>query len=408
MMTTGTFAGHSASIPITSSVISANFVEPLPEEIEMQHCCAPYRVLLALSRGVGYLTHPTRTRKQGYAARFFLFAAASVCLATGALAQEFKIEETTSAAQLRPDQLKPKMIAFSDQRDHKDTGPLQRFSDWAKNNALKKQQLTLYPGYGESGTSGQEAGAQRGVDKLYVYVAEARFLIPKPAAALDLQKHISLAALEKLEPAIKHKPITAAEVVPLKDAKNAANRHPQRAWCEGRSKSICIQSRYQLEGKLPMGVMLANKLRESEKQIPDFIEFQSELALLSGSEIDQAAVAKLTGIETPIAAVLEQNIFYVNQVMPFGKFLAVFQPSPSDANKTVTTAFMMLGVDGGLFEKKKEYEQVPVLRNLVPAQLLAGNSSFNSGTSISAGLPVYARTRIQAIAGMLESGIGTQ
>jgi hypothetical protein len=56
-----------------------------------------------------------------------------------------------------------------------------------------------------------------------------------------------------------------------------------------------------------------------------------------------------------------------------------------------------------LFEKKKEYEHVPVLRNLVPAQVLAGNSSFNTGSSISSGLPNYARNRIKGIAEVLEN-----
>ena len=42
---------------------------------------------------------------------------------------------------------------------------------------------------------------------------------------------------------------------------------------------------------------------------------------------------------------------------------------------------------------------MPVLRNLVPAQVLAGKSSFNTGNSISAGLPVYARNQVKAIAG---------
>jgi hypothetical protein len=40
---------------------------------------------------------------------------------------------------------------------------------------------------------------------------------------------------------------------------------------------------------------------------------------------------------------------------------------------------------------------------MVPAaQVLAGKSSFNAGTSISAGLPVYARNQIKAIAELLE------
>ena len=50
------------------------------------------------------------------------------------------------------------------------------------------------------------------------------------------------------------------------------------------------------------------------------------------------------------------------------------------------------------------YAQVPVLRNLVPAQVLAGKSSFNSGRSLSAGLPVYARNQVKAIAAILERG----
>ena len=55
-------------------------------------------------------------------------------------------------------------------------------------------------------------------------------------------------------------------------------------------------------------------------------------------------------------------------------------------------------------EQKKKYENVPVLRNLVPSQVLLGNSSFNTGESISAGLPNYVRNRIKAIAGILDRG----
>ena len=103
-----------------------------------------------------------------------------------------------------------------------------------------------------------------------------------------------------------------------------------------------------------------------------------------------------------MAGVVEQNIFYVNQIMQFGKFLAVLQPDPADAKKSVATAFVALAVDSDLFEKKKELESVPILRNLVPAQVLAGNSSFNTGNSISAGLPVYVRNRMKALAGILD------
>ncbi len=87
--------------------------------------------------------------------------------------------------------------------------------------------------------------------------------------------------------------------------------------------------------------------------------------------------------------------------MKFGKFFAVFQNDPADAGKTVVTAFMALAVETSVLDKQKEFENVPVLRNLVPAQVLMGQSSFNSGESISAGLPKYARNEIRTVAGLL-------
>ena len=75
---------------------------------------------------------------------------------------------------------------------------------------------------------------------------------------------------------------------------------------------------------------------------------------------------------------------------------------PTDANQTIVTVFLALAVETNIFLKKKEFSKVPVLRNLVPAQVLAGKSSFNTGNSISAGLPVYARNQVKAMAAILD------
>ena len=91
-------------------------------------------------------------------------------------------------------------------------------------------------------------------------------------------------------------------------------------------------------------------------------------------------------------------------LMRFGKLIAVFQPNPADAKSTITTVVIALAVGSSTLEQKKKYENVPVLRNLVPSQVLLGNSSFNVGNSISAGLPSYVRNRIKAIAGILDRG----
>ena len=125
------------------------------------------------------------------------------------------------------------------------------------------------------------------------------------------------------------------------------------------------------------------------------------MSTLPAADIDQAGLKELTGLDMPVAGVLEQNIFYVNQIMKFGKLLAVFQAHPSEANKTVVTAYMVLAIPESVLDKKKDFEKVPVMRNLVPAQVLMGQSSFNSGDSISAGLPKYARNEIRTIANLL-------
>ena len=58
--------------------------------------------------------------------------------------------------------------------------------------------------------------------------------------------------------------------------------------------------------------------------------------------------------------------------MQFGKLLAVFQAHPSDPGKTVVSVFTALAIESNLLGKQKQFANVPVLRNLVPAQVLAG------------------------------------
>lgn len=328
--------------------------------------------------------------------------AAAVCPPAHSWAQEFQMQEIPSLPAAGA--LAPHTILFTDHRKDEIVDPITgliHFSDWERSRPQQKQLLSLFPSFEEPTVSGPEVAAKPRKRRLHVYVAEARFALAKPSASIDLSKMITLAVIERLDPSISHHLISAADVIPNKDPKSP-NHNPNRQWCEGGAALICIQSRYKLEGRLPAGIMLVNKIRENHKKIADFMEFQSELRLVPQEEIDQAALVNATGIDTPVSGVVEQNIFYVNQVMQFGKFLAVLQPDAADAKKSVVTAFIALAVDSDLFEKKKELESVPILRNLVPAQVLAGNSSFNTGNSISAGLPKYSRNRVKAIAALLE------
>jgi len=331
------------------------------------------------------------------------FAALSLvaAFAAPAAAQELRIEEVPSVTALDPARLKPDVIALSDHRTDELADPatgLIRFADWTRARPAQKEALALYPAYREPTINVVVNGlTKRHTEKLHVYMAEARFMLPKAPEALDLARYAKLDFLTSIDPAIKHRLIGPEEVVPLKDPEEAHNRHPDRRWCEP-GRSLCIESRYQLEGRLPVGIRLANKLEESAKPIADHITFQSELRVLKGADLDQAKLSALTGLASPVTAAIEQNLFHVNQMMQFGKFLAVLQADPANPGRTLVSTFVALAVETDVLEKKKEFERVPVLRNLVPAQVLMGNSSFNTGTSLSAGLPQYTRNRIKAVA----------
>lgn len=330
--------------------------------------------------------------------------AAAPSVSVTASARDFTLQDVPSLSAATPAVPKPGTILFTDHHDDEIADPktgLIKFSDWARARPVQKRLLSPFPGYEEPILRMTVNGVTRSYKrKLHLYVAEARFALDRPPSAIDLARFVDLGTLKRMDPAIEHRAISPDEVVPNKDPKLSAH-NPNRRWCESPTPVVCIQSRYRFEGKLPSAIMLLNKLRDSGKQIADHIAFQSELRVVPPEDIDQAAYAELTGISTPVAAALEQNIVHVNQVMQFGKLLAVLQPAPDDANRTVVGVFVALAVESDLFEKRKELENVPVLRNMVPAQVLAGNSSFNTGDSISAGLPSYARNRMKALAAML-------
>jgi hypothetical protein len=198
--------------------------------------------------------------------------AAFLALSAEAGAQEFKIEDVTSVARLAVEELKPKSIAFMDRPADEVVDPdvgLIRFEEWAQTKPIQKQFLSPYPSYVEPTVEITVDGVRkRFKEKLHMYVAAARFPLARPPGSLDLASFVTLPFVERIDPAIKHRLIASAEAVSPKDPRAMHNQHPLRRWCEARTVSICIRSRYQFEGKLPLGVQIANKLRDGSKRIP--------------------------------------------------------------------------------------------------------------------------------------------
>ena len=324
-----------------------------------------------------------------------------------ASAQDFQIVKVASVAGSSIDKLKPKTIFFDDHRNDEksDKGAFIHYEEWSTTKPIQQKFLSLFPAFKEGMVHKIIDGTRKEVkDSLQMYITEARFMLSRPAASIDLKAYATLPFIQSIDPSIKHEIIKASETSVLKDEKSTNNKNPDRAWCEGTGVTACIRSHYKLEGKLPIGVALANKLRDSDKKLSDSIDFESELRLLTAADVDEEGLKRLTGVNTPVAGVLEQNMFYVNQVMRFGKLIAVFQPNPADDKQSIATVMIALAVSSSTLDTKKKYESVPVLRNLVPSQVLLGNSSFNTGNSISSGLPNYVRNRIKAIAGILDRG----
>jgi len=105
------------------------------------------------------------------------------------------------------------------------------------------------------------------------------------ADKVDLKTFATLPFVQSIDPSIKHEAIKPADISTAKDEKGNNNRNPDRNWCEGAGVTACIRSSYKLEGKLPIGVALANKLRDSEKKLTDTIEFESEMRLLGAADV---------------------------------------------------------------------------------------------------------------------------
>jgi hypothetical protein len=315
---------------------------------------------------------------------------------SGAPAADFHIDEVPLLAS--NDRPQPHDIEFADHRSggSPDAGTgLVPFESWAREMPIQKRFLSPYPEYVEPIDNVVVDGVTKPVkESLYMYLAQARFGVAKSPEMIDLAHFATLSFLEHIDPAIKHQLISSADA-------ESAIKNPDRPWCAAGRNVICIQSRYQFEGKLPTAIHLVNQLTE-KKKIPDYLEFQSELRVLGAADLDVAGLTKLTGVDAPIVSAFEQNIFQINQVLKFGKLLAVIQQDPADPNRTIATAYIALAVKARIIENKKKYENVPVLRNLVPAQVLVGKSSFNTGNSISAGLPLYTRNKIKAVADFFE------
>ena len=256
-----------------------------------------------------------------------------------AAGQEFQIVRVNSVTGFTIDQLKPYTIIFNDNRADDTSNGFVRFDDWTRLKPIQKQYMSLYPTYTEHTVTRVIDGVSKTYrDEMQLYIVEARLKVSRPPSSIDLKRYTTLPFIENVDPAIKHQLIKSSDTTPLTaDEKYLANTNPDRKWCEGPGVTACVRSHYKLEGKLPIGIALANKIREGDKKIFPFIDVESEMRLFTPTDEESVGIKKRTGLDAPISGVLEQSMFYVNQARGYGKFMAVFQQNPNEANSTIVT-----------------------------------------------------------------------
>ncbi len=129
-----------------------------------------------------------------------------------AAAQDYQIVKVASVAGAAIDGLKPKTIFFTDHRtdETSDKGAFIRFDEWSRTRPNEAKFLNLFPGFKEGMVHKIIDGSKKEVkDELQMYVTEARFMLSRPAASVDLKTFATLPFIQSIDPSIKHEAIKA-------------------------------------------------------------------------------------------------------------------------------------------------------------------------------------------------------
>ena len=214
-----------------------------------------------------------------------------------ASAQDFQIVKVASVAGAAIDELKPKTIFFNDHRvdETSDKGAFIRFDEWTRTKPVQKQVPQPVPElqrrHGpQDHRRLEERGEGRAAD---VRHRGALHAVAAGGRRSTSRRFATLPFIQSIDPSIKHEAIKPSDVSIAEGREGPPTTRTRTApGAKAPGVTACIRSTYKLEGKLPIGVALANKLRDSERKISDSIEFESEMRLLSAADVDEDGAAR--------------------------------------------------------------------------------------------------------------------
>lgn len=261
--------------------------------------------------------------------------------------------------------------------------------------------------------------------EMVIYSAQSKVVANIDANNIKFESLIQANSFSLLDPAARHIKIGPNQAMPVVAGKNGiqnfnwCNRNPKdpdiflpqlelsqthmsrpgEAWCTKKDYRACYEScRLIPSPSALLGAVVGyNQLKKiAGKHGKDLgMATQSELNYYNENRPFQMDLARLTKVNTPVKGVLEINIFYINQILVFGKILVVFQPSPADPRKTIVSALSAFAVRSDAWNHKAYGTQVK--------SILASQSSFNDKTGILAGIPKFTNYVASSLAKFAES-----
>ena len=254
-------------------------------------------------------------------------------------------------------------------------------------------------------TSSSTAYEARYREKLHMYVAEARFVLARPPASIDLPR-LRRCLRRALDPAIKHRPIHGRRAEPAEGAEGRPQPAPAAAaGARAGTTAICIQSTYKLEGRLPIGIALANKLREGHAADLRYarVRQRADGADAGGSRRARARQADRPRYAGRRRARAEHLLRQPGDAVRQAPRGVPGAPERPERRPSSASSWRWRSSPTSWCKQKRIRATCRCCGIWCRRRCLSGKSSFNTGKSLSAGLPVYARNQIRAIAAILET-----
>ena len=128
-----------------------------------------------------------------------------------------------------------------------------------------------------------------------MYVARARFVIDRPPGAIDLSQYVTLAFLEKIDPAIKHKDLAAADINPFKGSAGDGQCQSGSEVVYGSGDAGVHRSRATgLEAHSDGDYAGQQAARQSPRSFPIISTLKASCPQPAAADLDQAGLKDLT------------------------------------------------------------------------------------------------------------------